>query len=60
VLFVGDANVFHDTWASAANYDLLSNFVAFAAVPEPSTVSLMLLGTGAAGLLAWRKRRKRR
>lgn len=60
VLFVGDANVFHDGWATSSNYDLLSNFVAFAAVPEPSTFSLLLLGSGAAGLLAWRKRRRPR
>lgn len=59
VLFVADANVFHGDWATAENYDLLSNFVTFAAVPEPSTISLLLAGSGAAGFLAWRKRRRR-
>lgn len=60
VLFVADANVFNSGWATEQNYDLLSNFVSFAAVPEPSTVSLMLLGSGAAGLLALRRRRNKR
>ena len=58
VLFVGDANVYNSRWATDANYDLLSNFVTFAAVPEPTTVSLLLLGSGIAGLSAWRRRRR--
>jgi hypothetical protein len=58
VLFVGDANVYNAGWATAANYDLLSNFVTFATVPEPTTVSLLLLGSGIAGLSAWRRRRR--
>lgn len=59
VLFIADANALHTAWSSPANYDLVSNFVAFAAIPEPATH--VLLAGGAVGLLwlEWRRRRNR-
>jgi hypothetical protein len=59
VLFVTDTNVFNSGWATQANYNFLSNFVGFAAVPEPATVALMLSGlVGIAGAARLRRKHK--
>ena len=57
VLFLSDANTINSGWAAPSNYNLVSNFAAYAAVPEPSTVGLMLVGLGLAGGLAVRRAR---
>jgi hypothetical protein len=59
VLFIGDSNVFNQNIGANANsYKFISNFVALAAVPEPGTWSLMLMGL-AAGAFMWRRRIQR-
>lgn len=60
VLFISDANVFHSNWASSDNYKLLSNFVTVAAVPEPSTWSLLIAGAGVAAMGRIIRRQRRR
>jgi hypothetical protein len=52
VLFLSDANVLNSIWATPANYNLVSNFVSYAIVPEPSTLQLLLAGFGSAAGLA--------
>lgn len=58
VLFIADGNAVNSTWASANNYKFISNFVAFAAIPEPEVDALLAVGAMGLGLV-WRIRRKR-
>jgi len=56
VLFLADGNVVNSGWATLANYNFISNFVAFAAVPEPAT--WVLCGVGVM-FVAFVNRRRR-
>lgn len=60
VLFLSDANFINSSFSVPGNYKLISNFVTYAMVPEPSTLSLLFIGLGVIGGIAWRRRFRRR